>query len=100
MGRYVQPCSCNNHGAVLRSVAGMEDLADGSAAFDANSEPRHGRPRANVLRAIFGAVQIALALMLVTGAGLFHRSFAILQKADLGFQPASVLSFLLPLPRE
>jgi predicted permease len=55
---------------------------------------------ANVLRAFFGAVQIALALMLVTGAGLFLRSFTILQKADLGFQPASVLSFQLPLPRE
>jgi predicted permease len=59
-----------------------------------------GGRRANALRAIFGAVQIALALMLVTGAGLCLHSFAILQKADLGFQPENVVSFQLPLPKE
>ncbi len=57
-----------------------------------------GGRRANMLRATFCAVQIALALMLVIGAGLFLRSFAILQMADLGFQPERVLSFQLPLP--
>ncbi len=38
--------------------------------------------------------------MLVTGTGLFLRSFAILQKADLGFQPENVVSFELHLPKE
>src|SRR4030095_13107417 len=52
------------------------------------------------LRAVFGVVQVSLALMLVTGAGLLIRSFLALQKADLGFQPENLLTFELPLSGE
>ena len=62
--------------------------------------PQQPEGESNALRAVFGAAQIALALMLVTGAGLFLRSFAILKRADLGFQPENVVSFQVPLPKE
>jgi predicted permease len=59
-----------------------------------------GDARGNMLRTSFAAAQVALAVMLVTGAGLLIRSFLVLQKADLGFQPENVLTFQLPLSGE
>ncbi len=59
-----------------------------------------GDRRGNILRAVFGVVQISLALILVTGAGLLIRSFVALQKADLGFEPENLLTFDLPLSGE
>src|SRR5258708_3296008 len=59
-----------------------------------------GDRRGNILRALFGVVQVSLALILVTGAGLLIRSFVALQKADLGFQPENLLTFELPLSGE
>ena len=42
--------------------------------------------------------QIALALVLLVGAGLFLRSFLSLQEADSGFQAEQVLAITLALP--
>ena len=42
--------------------------------------------------------EIALAVMLLAGAGLLLRSFARLQQVDLGFQTAHVLKLHLTLP--
>jgi len=42
--------------------------------------------------------QIALAVMLVIGAGLFARSFALLQDTDPGFNATGLLTFQLDLP--
>jgi len=56
--------------------------------------------RTNRLRVCLGVAQVALALMLVNGAGLLLRSFVTLQKADLGFRPENVVTFELPLPRD
>ncbi|HYV20420.1 MAG TPA: ABC transporter permease [Verrucomicrobiae bacterium] len=42
--------------------------------------------------------QLALALVLLTGAGLLMRSFAILLAQPSGFQPAGVLTMRLQLP--
>ena len=42
--------------------------------------------------------QIALALVLLVGAGLFLRSFLSLQEADPGFQAEQVLAITLDLP--
>ncbi len=53
---------------------------------------------ANLLRVVFGVIEVSLALLLVTGSGLLIRSFLTLQKANLGFQPENVLTFELPLP--
>ena len=50
------------------------------------------------LRSILVAGEIALALMLVTGAGLLIRSFARLERTPSGFRPDHVLSMRLSLP--
>src|SRR5262245_58865122 len=42
--------------------------------------------------------QIALALVLLVGAGLLLRSFARLQSVDLGVRPAGVMTFEVHLP--
>jgi len=59
-----------------------------------------GDRRGNILRSLFVVVQVSLALILVTGAGLLIRSFVALQRADLGFQPENLLTFELPLSGE
>jgi putative ABC transport system permease protein len=43
--------------------------------------------------------EVALALTLLTGAGLLLKSFARLQQVDPGFDPTSVLTFNLSLPQ-
>jgi putative ABC transport system permease protein len=44
--------------------------------------------------------EVALATMLVLGAGLLLRSFASLQSVDPGFEPGGALSFQVSLPAE
>ncbi len=43
--------------------------------------------------------QVALALILLVGAGLLIRSFQNLQDVDLGFEPAGVLTLQTQMPR-
>jgi putative ABC transport system permease protein len=62
--------------------------------------PRHGagREAARARRALVVA-QLALALMLVSGAGLLARSLAAVLRVDPGFRPDHVLTISLALPR-
>ena len=56
------------------------------------------------MRRAFVVAEIALAVMLLTGAGLLIRSFAAVQSVDPGFQPSRVLTATLrfgnTLPRD
>jgi putative ABC transport system permease protein len=52
----------------------------------------------NRITKVLVAAQIAVAVVLLTGAGLFARSFAALMRLDLGFDPRNVLTFHLTLP--
>jgi predicted permease len=69
----------------------QSSLKDGSHGMSAGRS--HGRFRAALVTA-----QIALACVLLTGAGLLLRSFLRLLDTDLGFQPqhASVLTLNVP----
>jgi putative ABC transport system permease protein len=44
--------------------------------------------------------EVALSLVLLTGAGLLMRSFVALQEVNLGFNPSHILVARLPLPED
>ena len=50
-------------------------------------------------RSLLLAAEVALSLLLLTGAGLFLRSFSELQSVQLGFDRQDVVKFTLGLPR-
>jgi cell division protein FtsX len=53
---------------------------------------KEGRPLHGVLHRILLVSQVALTLMLLTGAGLMIKSFWRLTTVDLGFEPRNVLT--------
>jgi predicted permease len=53
----------------------------------------------HALRRSLVVTEVALALTLLTGAGLLLKSFARLQQVDPGFDPANLLTFNLSLPQ-
>jgi predicted permease len=53
--------------------------------------------RGNHFRRLLVAGQLALSMVLLTGAGLLARSFTRLERVSPGFEPANVLSFELTM---
>jgi putative ABC transport system permease protein len=53
--------------------------------------------RGRTLRNALVASQVALAVVVLIGAGLLIRSFIRLRSVDLGFQPSNVLTIRVPL---
>src|SRR5262249_25482910 len=51
------------------------------------------------LRRVFVVAQLALAIVLSTGAGLLLRSFARMRAVDPGFRASGVVTFGVSLPR-
>ncbi|MHB1168173.1 MAG: ABC transporter permease [Longimicrobiales bacterium] len=67
------------------------------ALRDGSGRSTAGSFRQQVRRALVVS-EVALAVMLVVGAGLMLRSFAALQRVDPGFRADGLLSFQLYLP--
>ena len=59
---------------------------------------RSSDERRHRLRSILVTAEIALALVLLVGAGLMMRSFVQLQKVPLGFTPDSLMTMQINLP--
>jgi putative ABC transport system permease protein len=55
--------------------------------------------RASRVRSALVVAELALSLMLVTGAGLFIQSLTRLVNVDLGFNPSNILTLEYRLPR-
>ena len=79
---------------VLLSLAPLAEVLRTSTAAGLKRAGRRAQTR---MRTILVAVQVALGVVLVVGAGLVARSFVRLQGVDPGFVPDHVLSFRLGL---
>ena len=55
--------------------------------------------RSRRLRGAFVVIEVALALVLLVGAGLLMKSFARLQNVDTGYDAQNVLTMVVRLPR-
>ena len=80
--------------APVLSVAGSDphqELAEGARAGE-SAGPRRAR-------AFLAIAEIALAIVLLTGAGLLMRSFAHLTSVNPGFEPNHVVKAMVSLPQ-
>ena len=82
-------------GAVPAVAATRPDLTT-ALKTDAAAAVGGGGGRA---RAALVIAEIAMSVLLVVGAGLLMRSVASLQRRDVGFEPAGLLTVRLELPR-
>jgi putative ABC transport system permease protein len=73
------------------------NLADVMKDRARNASPGSGR---RMLRSALVVAEVALAFVLLTGAGLMIRSFFRMQQADLGFDSTNVITAGLPIPNE
>jgi putative ABC transport system permease protein len=76
--------------ALKTSRVNLQDVLKESGAGSGGT--RHG------LHGIFVAVEVAMALVLLVGAGLMVRSLAALWRVDPGFNPSHAITFVLSLP--
>ncbi len=63
-----------------------------------NERGRGGSGARHRVQGTFVAVEVALALVLLVGAGLMVRSLAALWRVDPGFNPSHAITFSLSLP--
>jgi predicted permease len=86
---------------VVTLVAGLAPALHASrvsAAGALRSRSGDALPGGNRLRSGLVAGEVALSFVLLIGAGLMARSFVELQRTELGFDPANVVTFQVNLP--
>ena len=69
---------------------------DLNATLKNGSEHHCGKPSQTLARSALAIVQVALSIVLLTGAGLLLRSFIQRVSVPLGFRPEGVLEVQLP----
>jgi predicted permease len=86
-------------GALL-GIAPVVRLRHMNLNVELREESRGGTAskRANLLRGALATSQVALALVLLVGAGLLLSSFRAVMKLDLGFDPENVMTAQVTLP--
>ncbi|MFL6276643.1 MAG: ABC transporter permease [Blastocatellia bacterium] len=72
--------------------------ADVQAALNEGGRSGAGGSRQGRLRRLLVVVEVALALVLLIGAGLMMRSFIKLRQVDVGFSARNVLTMRIALP--
>jgi putative ABC transport system permease protein len=77
----------------LHAVRGCLQPRLASSSIGSGGSFRHGSVRAGLV-----VSEVALSIVLLIGAGLLMRSFLVLTRVDLGFDPRNVLYFELNLP--
>ena len=87
--------------AVLFGLAPALQLArrDVVEALKDSAKGSSGGFRKGKLRNSLVVVEVALSLVLLSGAGLLMRTFVKLQTVDLGLNPENILVARLPLPK-
>ena len=87
---------------IAASISSVRAFRAGTLeALRAGWQPTSGGRAGNRWRAALASTQLALALTLITGAGLLIDSFRQLRQVDLGFDPQNLASFwiLPPTPK-
>lgn len=79
--------------ALRHSHLRMHDALRGGARATGPHDVRRG------LRSLLVVGEVAMALVVLVGAGLLLRSFVTLQRVDAGFRAEGTLTFQLTLPR-
>lgn len=85
-------------GALLAAIPMMAMRTDLSSLREAGRSFTPSRSRV-ALRGALVVGQVALAVLLLAGAGLMFRSFQQLRSVRLGFEPSGVSTMTLALPR-
>ena len=85
-------------GLVFSLAPALFVLGRGSALAAQTSRSTVSRSAARLRNALV-TVQVALAIILLSGAGLLMRSFVQLMTVEVGFQPDHLLTFKMELPR-
>jgi putative ABC transport system permease protein len=76
--------------ARVQERSGLQDQGRGMSAW----------PGARRVRGVLVATQYAVAIVLLTGAGLLIRSFLLLNSVDRGFDSTRLVTVSVPLPYE
>jgi putative ABC transport system permease protein len=83
--------------SILFGLAPALQLARARQARNWKDAAARGSARTGALRSVLVMAEVALALILLIGAGLLVRSFAKLRAVDLGFRPGNVLTMSMDL---
>ena len=82
---------------VTPMLRGVETMAESLRSGSRGSTPDR---RTRVIRQLIVTAQIALAVVLLVGAGLLVRSFMRLQDRSFGFDPDGVVTAQIGMPRD